>query len=276
MAGATRFNYRASAEWNTVSPVAPLFLDGEWERTSDELPLSPRHGAGAMNVLAAYDILDAGEFDGGPDRVAGPRGWDYARDLAQGDVRTYRFDVPEKSIFSAVLVWHRYIDDDWTSYLPDYELEVTDGAGSRVAFSNSATSNVELVEAALQPGSHVMAVRTVSDGGSPNPLTYGLAWTTKRVCPDPEGLGIEAGDESWTLEWDEPADAQCRKYRLQARAGDDESEEVEAELYLDVNTHTYAKPDDGSSRYFRVYAYPNDGDVAYRYPSSATRVATDP
>lgn len=25
-----------------------------------------------------------------------------------------------------------------------------------------------------------------------------------------------------------------------------------------------------------VYAYPDDGDVAYRYPSSATRIARDP
>ncbi|MDE0661591.1 MAG: hypothetical protein OXI79_18290 [Gammaproteobacteria bacterium] len=276
MAGATRFNYRASAEWADVSPIDPLFWHGEWERTSDELPLSPRYGAGALNVLAAYDILDAGEFDGEADVAVGPRGWDYGRDPVEGDVVAYSFDVARESVFSAVLVWHRYIDDDWTSYLPDYELEVIDGGGGRVAFSNSATSNVELVEATLQPGSYVMEVRAASDGGSPHELTYGLAWTTKAICAAPEGLRVEGDDESWTLEWDEPADVQCRKYRLQARAGDDESEAVEEDLYLDLNTHTYAKPDDASARHFRVYAYPNDGDVAYRYPSSPTRIVGDP
>lgn len=95
------------------------------------------------------------------------------------------------------------------------------------------------------------------------------------ICADPGGLGIEEDAESWTLEWDEPADVQCRKYRLQVRA-EDESEEVEADHYLDVNSHTYAKPDDASSRHFRVFAYPNDGDVAYRYPSSPTRIVGDP
>ena len=276
MAGATRFNYRVSAEWADVSPVAPLFRHGEWERTSDELPLSPKYGAGALNILAAYDILDAGEFDGESDVAVGLRGWDYGRDLAEGDVVAYSFDIAQKSVFSAVLVWHRYIDDDWASYLPDYEFEVKDAGGGRVAFSNSATSNVELVEARLQPGSYVMEVRTVDDGGSPNQLTYGFAWTTKGICADPAGLRIEGDADSWTLEWDEPADVQCRKYRLQAGAGDDESEEVENDFYLDLNTHTYAKPDDGSSRNFLVYAYPNDGDVAYRYPSSPTRIVGDP
>ena len=35
-------------------------------------------------------------------------------------------------------------------------------------------------------------------------------------------------------------------------------------------------PDDSSVRYFRVYAYPMDEDVAYRHPSSPIRTVGDP
>ena len=55
------------------------------------------------------------------------------------------------------------------------------------------------------------------------------------------------------------------------QAGCDDAEEVSEEVYLDVNSYTYAIPDDSSARYFRVYAYPQDKDVAYHYPSSPTR-----
>ena len=269
MAGATRFDYKISVGWSDASPAEPLFYDGGWERTSDTRPLSRKYGAGALNVLAAYDILDAGEFDTGD--PVGPRGWDYARDLAQGDVSSYRFNVDDESMFSAVLVWHRYIDDAWNSYLPDYELAVYDESDVLVAYSNDVTSNVELVEFELQPGSYEMKVRLISDGGSPEPLSYGLAWTTKTVCADPGDLRVVRNGDDWDLDWAIPAAEQCRKYRLEARAGSDDAEEVSEEVYLDVNSYTYAIPDDSSARYFRVYAYPQDKDVAYHYPSSPIR-----
>lgn len=276
MAGATRFDYKISVEWTDVSPARPLFIDGAWERSSDALPLSHKYGAGALNVLTSYDILDAGQFDGGAAGNVAPRGWDYARDLAEGDAVSYPFELAERSMFSAVLVWHRYVDDAWISYLPDYRLAIYDSGGRRVAYSNSSTSNVELVETLLEPGSYDMEVRVASNGGSPDHLTYGLAWTTKPICSPPGGLSIGGDTDSWTIEWDSPADTRCHKYRLQVRAGDEDAEEVEADLYLDRNSHTYEKPDDASKRFFRVYGYPNDGDVAYRYPSSPSRIAGDP
>lgn len=179
-------------------------------------------------------------------------------------------------MFSAVLVWHRYIDEDLSSYLPDYELEVLDNDGNRVAFSNSTTFNVELVEVELQPGSYIMEVRVVSDGDSPESLTYGLAWMSKVVCNSADSLRISSENASWTLTWDEPEDSNCGKYRLQVRTGSEDSDDIEADMYLDTASHVYSKPDDASSRYFRLYVYPNDSGVPFRYPSSAIRVEGEP
>ena len=64
-----------------------------------------------------------------------------------------------------------------------------------------------------------MEVRIASDGGSPDDLTYGLAWTTKAICADLRGVRIDGDSDSWNLEWDLPGDTRCNKYRLQVRAG---------------------------------------------------------
>ena len=84
-------------------------------------------------------MLDAGAFDGDSGGTpVGPRGWDYAHDLAVGDVAAYRFDLAEASVFFAVLIWRRFIDDAWMSFLPDHELAAYNHGGGRVAYSNSA------------------------------------------------------------------------------------------------------------------------------------------
>ena len=276
MAGATRFDYRISVGWSDVSPAEPLFADGDWERSSDTRPLSYKYGAGALNVHAAYDILDAGEFDAGADNPVGNRGWDHVRGIVEGDVATYRFDVDGESMFSAVLVWHRYIDDAWESTLPDYELAIHDVTGTRVAYSDDGNSNVELVEVRLQPGSYEMKVRLTSDGASPSPLSYGLAWTTKRVCPEPGNVRVVVDGSDWNLDWDAPAPEQCRKYRLEVRADSADAEAVEEEVYLDVDSYSYPMGDDSAARYFRIYAYPRDEEVAYRYPSASIRAIGNP
>ena len=209
MAGATRFNYRISTEWRDVEKVlrtgvehAPLFFHGEWERTSDALPTSYKYGAGALNVLAAYEILDAGEFDADGLQPVAIRGWDHAEGLMVGDVNAYRISIEEKSMFSAVLIWHRYIDDNFTSYLPDYEISVYDNNEMRVAHSDNGTSNVELVEVRLAPESYRIEVQVKSDGGSADGLSYGLAWITREICPEPQNLTVNSLADSWEITWD--------------------------------------------------------------------------
>ena len=278
LAGATRYNYRLSTEWSDTQEIAnppgadalPLFYHGEWQRPSDAYPTSPKYGAGHMNVLATYDILDAGEFNSGGSEAVADRGWDYASGLSEGDVGTYPLTIDKESVFSAVLVWHRYIDDSFSSYLPDYAVSVYDEDEARVAHSDNLTSNVELVEVKLPAGSYRMDVRVKSDGGSPDGLSYGLAWISKEVVsPAPQGLSLYSSPSEWQLTWDSDraGAAEGRKYRLQVSA-DNQFSLIEKDVYLDAPAYTYSVPGDGRTRHFRVYAYPEDGDVAYYYPSS--------
>ncbi|MXX74469.1 MAG: PKD domain-containing protein [Holophagales bacterium] len=278
MAGATRYNYRLSTEWKDTQEIStppvdgalPLFYHGEWERGSDAHPTSAKYGAGHLNIMATYDILDSGEFDSGSSEAVEERGWDYASDLSVGDVETYSLDIRANSVFSAVLVWHRYIDDSFRSYLPDYSLSIYDEHDVRVAHSDSLTSNVELVEIELPAGSYRMEVSVKADGGSTDDLAYGLAWISKEVMsPVPQDLGVVVDSVSeWQVTWDSDETAEGRKYRLQV-AADEAFSAIEKDVYLDVRSYTYAAPNDGKTKYFRVFAYPEDGDVAYYYPSSA-------
>ena len=274
MAGATRFNYRISSHWSNVQVVdeaelvsEPLFQQGEWERTSDVLPLSPKYGAGRLNVLAAYEILDAGEFDPGAGPV-GVRGWDYAEGHAVGDTLAYPISLDRETVFSALLVWHRYIDDAFASHLPDYEISVYDDAGTRVAFSDNVTSNVELIEAKLAAGDYRVSIRVKSDGGSTDGLSYGLAWIGKEVLAAPVDVTVSSVSETeWTVSWEEQSD---RRYRVSVGA-DAGFSDIDQEVFVDGGSYEYAVQD-GMPRHFRVYAYPEDGKVAYQYPSRPVTV----
>ena len=274
MAGATRFNYRISSHWSNVQVVneeelisEPLFQQGEWERTSDVLPLSPKYGAGHMNMLAAYEILDAGEFDPGTGPV-GVRGWDYAEGHAVRDTLVYPISLDRETVFSALLVWHRYIDDDFASHLPDYEISVYDDAGTRVAFSDSVTSNVELIVAKLAAGDYRVSIRVKSDGGSTDGLSYGLAWIGKEVLAAPVDVAVLGVSETkWTVSWEEQPD---RRYRVSVGA-DAGFSDIDREVFVDGGSYEYAVQD-GAPRYFRVYVYPEDGKVAYQYPSRPVTV----
>ena len=276
MAGATRFDYRISTHWSDVQAVADdvdsrqtLFPLGEWERTSDSLPLSPKHGAGALNVLAAYEILDAGEFDPGGGGTVGVRGWDYAQGHEVGDTLEYTVSLDRESVFSAVLVWHRYIDDSFASHLPDYELSVHDDADVRVAYSDSTTSNVELIEAKLPAGDYRVSVAVKSNGGTADGLSYGLAWIGKDVLAAPVDVAVSAASETaWTVSWEEQSD---RKYRVSV-AADAGFSDIDREVFVDGGSYEHAVPADGTPRHFRVYAYPVDGKVAYQYPSEPVAV----
>ena len=276
MAGATRFNYRVSTHWTSQQEVnrddhvsEPLFYWGEWERTSDTLPTSPIHGAGAMNVLASYEILDAGEFDPGVNRI-GNRGWDYAHGHETGDTLEYRISVEEEAMFSVVLVWHRHIDDAFLSYLPDYDLSILDDEDRRLAFSDSLTSNTEMIEAKLQSGDYRIVIRVKSDGGSTKELSYGLAWISKQVLPAPLNVKLAGQSDAWAITWDEEPGS---KYRVSV--GEDVGfSDIDLEVFVDGGLYRYSIPDDGAMRYFRVYRYPRDPVVAYRYPSEPVTIVS--
>ncbi len=276
MAGSTRFNYKASTEWGDgISQVnLPLFTQGEWIRNSDSQPTSEKYGAGSMNILSAYNILDAGEFDASETTLAANQGWDYANNISENQKNVYLFSLNASSVFSAVSVWHRKIDDDLNSFLPDYSVTIYDADNVIVAFSDNLTSNVELIEAKLAAGNYRMEVLAKSNGGASS-MSYGLAWTTKLISPTPTGLNLvsESGLNSleWTLAGDSPSNY---KYRVEISQTPDFSS-IETEVFTDNAYYVIEPSGDDIQRYYRVYTYPKDSQVAYSYPSVSVELFVD-
>ena len=265
MAGATRFNYKLSTEWGDgVSQASiPLFYDGEWERTSDAQPTSYKYGAGALNILTAYNILDAGEFNPDGSDTVSNIGWDYEEGVLAQQEKGYTFNITQASVFSSVLAWHRKINDSLESKLPDYEMTVYDSNDQKVAFSDNVTSNIELIETPLQPGKYRLKVKLKSTDGLAN-ASYGLAWVTKKVAPHVENIQVT----NWDLSWDlgESNNTSDYKYRL-IISDDTNFTNILNDFYLDNNSYSYANELE-EDLYFKVLTYPKDGDVAYTYPSS--------
>ena len=185
--------------------------------------------------------------------------------LAVGDELDYPFSLERESMFSAVLVWHRHVDDAIQSHLPDYELSVYDAGGARVAHSDSSANNVELVESRLQAGGYLMKVRVKSDGGSTDELSYGLAWTAKEVLARPANVGARASAEHWSVYWDERSD---HKYRVRV-ARDAGFTDIDRDVYVDGTAYPHEIPADGTPRHFRVYAYPGRRKGRVRVPFGA-------
>ena len=265
MAGATRFNYKLSTEWGDgVSQASiPLFYDGEWERESDAQPTSYKYGAGALNILTAYNILDAGEFNPDGSDTVSNIGWDYEEEVLAQQEKGYTFNITQASVFSSVLVWHRKINDSLESKLPDYEMTVYDSNDQKVAFSDNVTSNIELIETPLQPGKYRLKVKLKSTDGLAN-ASYGLAWVTKKVAPHVENTQVTNRDLSWDL--GESNNTSDYKYRL-IISDDTNFTNILNDFYLDNNSYSYANELE-EDLYFKVLTYPKDGDVAYTYPSS--------
>ena len=279
MAGATRFNYKLSTEWGDgVSQASiPLFYEGEWERTSDAQPTSYKYGAGALNILTAYNILDAGEFNPDDSDTVSNIGWDYEEGVLAQQEKNYTFNITQASVFSSVLVWHRKINDkindslELESKLPDYEMSVYDSNDQKVALSDNTTSNVELIETPLQPGKYRLKVKLKSADGLAN-ASYGLAWVTKKVAPQVENIQVSNDNEgsSKALSWDLGESNNTSDYKYRLIISDDASfTNILTDLYLDNNSYSYAN-ESGGDLYFKVFTYPKDGDVSYTYPSSSS------
>ena len=273
MAGATRFNYKLSTEWGDgVSQASiPLFYEGEWERESDAQPTSYKYGAGALNILTAYNILDAGEFNPDGSDTVSNIGWDYEEGVLAQQEKNYTFDITQASVFSSVLVWHRKINDSLESKLPDYEMTVYDSNDQKVAFSDNTTSNIELIETPLQPGKYRLKVKLKSTDRLTN-ASYGLAWVTKKIAPHVKNIQVSNDSErsSKALSWNLGESNNTSDYKYRLIIGNDNSfTNVLTDLYLDNNSYSYAN-ESGGDLYFKVFTYPKDGNVSYTYPSSSS------
>jgi hypothetical protein len=161
-----------------------------WSRASTQNPLDARFGAGELNLLLSYRILESGQVAPSTTVSAPEIGW-ASSTLIGGTQQTYFFDVPagsSNSRFSAALIWHRVVNDgtpgpNWSASpaaLPNLKLELRNASGfvtgTLVDESNSAVDNVEHVyQPTLSPGRYAVVISSPIGTAS---TTYGLAWRT--------------------------------------------------------------------------------------------------
>ena len=166
---------------------------GAWAQT-EERPLDLRFGAGELNLLLSYRILESGRATPNAEVFGPETGW-AAGSVPGGGRRTYFFEIPAEAgpaPFSVALAWHRLVEDGspgpmWSpAPLPLVDLDLAlhraeqdelDPAplpGDLVALSASPVDNVEhLYAPALAPGRYALVVDSPVDAPATD---YALAW----------------------------------------------------------------------------------------------------
>ena len=272
MAGATRFNYKASTNWTGhISEISqPLFYDGPWERVSDTQPISKKYGAGALNILSSYEILNSGEY---PLNITqSSRGWDYESSLNKNMPIKYHFSLDKKSMFSSLLTFHRKIDDNMESSLPDYKVSVFDSNDNLMAISDNTTSNVELIEKALEPGDYYIEV-ILKDADYTDKLSYAIAWTSKEILPRAQEIKTEITPNGLKISWENDLDIDA-KYRLITSSSHDFSTNRQ-DIYFNSNiTKEFILDSQFDAYYIQLVRYPSDENVAFQYPSEPAITST--
>ena len=161
-----------------------------WSRAGTEQPYDSVYGAGALNILLAYDILVAGPKTASSSATLAETGWAVAsvsRCTFKGK-RTYFFDVPvgtTQSRFSCALTWHRTVTPAQilkpgsSPKLANLDLRLfavavgTFKLGTQLDASLSKVDNVEhLYQATLAPGRYALQVSSASISTT----SYALAW----------------------------------------------------------------------------------------------------
>lgn len=159
-----------------------------WSRADTTKPYDAVYGAGALNVLLSYRILDAGRQMASASHTVAEAGWD-TNTASTSTSQRYFFDIPEGTIssrFSTVLTWHRgvatWVFADNLYWIPslanlDLRLYTATGTtlGTMVDASISTVDNVEhIYQATLPPGRYALVVSSSTANSTP----YALAWRT--------------------------------------------------------------------------------------------------
>jgi len=172
-----------------------------WDRTSTR-PLDQQFGAGELNILNSYMMMQGGEFDG---EISGgsltgvevdPLGWDYGESLAGTTSLLYEFNSPDADLghLSIALTWNMDVFDDpdqagfdLSTQIADLDLRLFDSSGSfmgsLVDESVSPEHNVEhLFFERLSQGTYTLEVINQSSWAT----DFGLAWRYTAI-PEPAG-----------------------------------------------------------------------------------------
>lgn len=204
---------RSVAEYNsgganpTIVPAISDYRANVANQTANNL--DKRYGAGMVNALQSYRIIDAGETDsaqdaGGVGGGIGQYGFDYDRHFggASGTnaVASYGFTANATGKFMATLAWNARITGqtaptffDTTGTLQNLDLTLTNlTTGQVVQQSLSPIDNTENIWTDIVTGNQYML--TVTTPGGPFDWDYGLAWRsevalTPTAVPEPAVLG---------------------------------------------------------------------------------------
>lgn len=180
LAGADRATENTSTSANIVD------YRSSGHQTSNGL--DDRFGAGQLNILHSYQIIDAGEQNSG--EAIGLSGFDYVSafgGLNSNRTETYKFNADEDLNLSASLVWNLGVSNNsnLTTTLHDLNLELFDTTTqTTTAFSASTIDNTENLWASLLIGhSYELLVKS----GETNNFSwdYTLAWHMSPIDTTP-------------------------------------------------------------------------------------------
>jgi hypothetical protein len=155
--------------------------------------LDARYGAGQLDVLAAWQVLAAGEQPGtaspGSSGGIGPCGFDYLAAFGGGGssptLNTYHFTATAGSQLAATLAWNLQVSDDssLTTTLYPLRLSLQDTtSGVSVALSASTIENTQNLWVPLVQG-HGYQLQVSAAGSTAFSTPYALAWN---ITPTPQ------------------------------------------------------------------------------------------
>jgi len=150
----------------------------QWNQTTTN-PLDPKFGAGEINILRSYRIIEEPESTSGAVHY---RGWARGSvSYTSKEVQTYTFTTSTTQSspkLSATLIWQRPVSENSGTYtyqdLANLKLELLDSLGNILQTSDSAIDNVEHIwNPTLAPGTtYTLRVSSTSDSSN-----FSLAWT---------------------------------------------------------------------------------------------------
>lgn len=172
-----------------------------WTAESSSSPLDEIYGAGRLNVLNSYQILEAGPQAASAVSDVERTGWNFGS-LDDSADDTYFFDLTGADLFALSISLNWAIElapvggnyNAMVSTLADLTLSVFEAEGftlqgGPIAVSESSTENLEYLWLAdLAPGRY--ALRVSSDDVFET--SYGLAWQSL-VVPEPSALMLVLG-----------------------------------------------------------------------------------
>ncbi len=171
----------------TSADKLPGWHKGEQTEDDDhDVPLDRAQGAGAINAVAAADLLDAGQ--GKPTAAVSAAGWDNnkigSNELAEM-AYAFKIDKPDaKQFITATLAWNFAYQNEYpftkSPDQSDLRMELWTGDGNdkwhMIDHSDSKTDNAEHIYYPVDPNHTNYELVVMSNGQNKKSQKYAIAW----------------------------------------------------------------------------------------------------